>query len=67
MHCFLNKYCKLTRRYKDYNDLKNDPPVADVYCTGSDQTWNAEYNGGVLPAYFLDFCPKRQKEKSVML
>lgn len=59
---FLNKYCKLTRRYKDYNDLKNDPPVADVYCTGSDQTWNAEYNGGVLPAYFLDFAPKGKKK-----
>lgn len=55
---FLNKYCKFTRRYKDYNDLKSDPPAADMYCTGSDQTWNAEYNGGVLPAYFLDFVPE---------
>lgn len=57
---FLNKYCKFTRRYKDYNDLKNSPPKADVYCTGSDQTWNAEYNGGILPAYFLDFAPENK-------
>ena len=59
---FLDKYCKLTRRYKDYNDLRNDPPAADVYCTGSDQTWNAEYNGGVLPAYFLNFAPEGKKK-----
>ena len=57
---FINAHCKLTRRYKDYNDLKTDPPVADIYCTGSDQTWNSEYNGGVLPAYYLDFAPENK-------
>lgn len=58
---FLNKHVTLTRRYKDYNDLKTDPPEADVYCTGSDQTWNSEYNGGILPAYYLEFAPDGKK------
>lgn len=59
--CFLNKYINLTRRYEDYDDLKNNPPKADVYITGSDQTWNSEYNGGILPAYYLDFGSKSVK------
>ena len=54
---FLSQNVSLTRKYKDYDDLKKNPPVADVYCTGSDQTWNSEYNGGVLPAYYLEFAP----------
>ena len=32
---FLAQNVSLTRRYKDYDDLKKNPPVADVYCTGS--------------------------------
>lgn len=35
---FLAQNVSLTRRYKDYDDLKKNPPVAEVYCTGSDQT-----------------------------
>lgn len=59
---FLDNYVHLTRHYEDYEDLKNNPPIADVYCTGSDQTWNSEYNGGLLPAYYLDFAPKGKKK-----
>lgn len=54
---FLEKYVRLTKRYSSYNELKENPPLADVYCTGSDQTWNSEYNGGFLPAYYLEFAP----------
>ena len=54
---FLQKYVHLTRNYEDYQALAAEPPGADVYITGSDQTWNSEYNGGVLPAYYLDFAP----------
>ena len=59
---FLAQNVSLTRRYKDYDDLKKNPPVADVYCTGSDQTWNSEYNGGILPAYYLEFAPDGKNE-----
>lgn len=58
---FLKQYVPMTRHYKNYEDLKQNPPVADIYCTGSDQTWNSEYNGGLLPAYFLDFAPEGKK------
>lgn len=59
---FLNKYVKLTKRFSSYDDLKANPPQADIYCTGSDQTWNSEYNGGYLPAYYLEFAPSGKKK-----
>lgn len=59
---FLKKYVHMSRKYDSYEELKNDPPKADIYVTGSDQTWNSEYNGGVLPAYYLDFAlPDKKK------
>lgn len=38
----------------DFKKLKLD---ADIYCTGSDQTWNSGWNKGILPPLFLDFAP----------
>lgn len=55
---FLEKYVHLTRKYENNQELTADPPKADIYITGSDQTWNSEYNGGVLPEYYLDFAPE---------
>lgn len=51
----------MTKRYSSFDELKMNPPIADIYCTGSDQTWNSEYNGGFLPAYFLEFAPTGKK------
>lgn len=59
---FLSKYVKLTKRYSSYEELEANPPLADIYCTGSDQTWNSEYNGGFLPAYYLEFAPSGKKK-----
>lgn len=61
---FLNKYIKLTRHYNSYEDLKADPPISDIYCVGSDQMWNSEYNQGILPAYYLDFGDEKTKRIS---
>lgn len=58
---FLQNNVSLTSRYQTYQDLLNAPPEADVYCTGSDQVWNSEYNGGYLPEYFLEFAPSGKK------
>lgn len=58
---FLDKYIHLSKHYSSYDELKNNPPEGDIYCTGSDQTWNSEYNGGILPAYYLQFAPKGKK------
>lgn len=54
---FRDKYFQRTREYLTVQDIYADVPEADIYCTGSDQTWNSIYNGGILPEYFLDFAP----------
>lgn len=46
------------KQYTSYNELKKDPPIADIYVTGSDQVWNSLYNGGIDKAYYLGFAPK---------
>lgn len=58
---FVRKHLKLTKQYITAEDLEKDPPVADVYVTGSDQTWNSAYNGGVDRGFFLDFIPEDKK------
>lgn len=45
-------------------DFNNLPIDADIYCTGSDQTWNSGWYGRVLKSYFLTFCPNRVKKIS---
>ena len=53
---FIKKHLRLSKnRYVTIEDLKKDPPFCDVYCTGSDQTWNSKYNEGVDRGFFLDF------------
>ncbi|MEW9094155.1 MAG: polysaccharide pyruvyl transferase family protein [Clostridiaceae bacterium] len=41
--------------YNTIEDLRNDPPQADIYCTGSDQVWNSGWNEKIEYPYFLDF------------
>ncbi len=38
-------------------DCKKISLTSDIYCTGSDQTWNSGWNGGLLPEMFLEFVP----------
>ncbi len=54
---FVRAKLHLTKRYITAEDLDRDPPVADLYITGSDQTWNSTYNEGVDRGFFLDFIP----------
>lgn len=37
---------------------------SDIYCTGSDQTWNSGWNKGLLPELFLKFVPDGVKKIS---
>ena len=39
-------------RYADYEELKSNPPEADLYIAGSDQVWNPL---AMKPFFFLDF------------
>lgn len=48
-------YPELTRTYTSVEDLRNDPPQADCYLVGSDQTWNPAKSKNMMMAYFLAF------------
>ncbi|MBQ7410041.1 MAG: polysaccharide pyruvyl transferase family protein [Clostridia bacterium] len=53
---FINKNLNLSNViYKNEDDLKNNPPIADYYCTGSDQVWNTGWNEKIDSPFFLDF------------
>lgn len=50
--------------YTNEEELENLPIESDVYCTGSDQTWNSGWNKGILPELFLKFVPDKIKKIS---
>lgn len=55
---FRKKYLNETKKtYRNYDDLLRDVPLADIYCTGSDQVWNSGWNGEIDKAMFLGFVP----------
>ncbi len=45
-------------RYASNEELKRNPPVADVYFAGSDQIWNTFFENGRDAAFYLDFVPQ---------
>ncbi len=56
---FTARYLPLTpRRYGSFEELRADPPPADLYIAGSDQIWNPLFQNGRDPAFFLDFAPR---------
>ena len=52
------------KRYSTEQELREDPPAADIYMTGSDQTWNTVTCGELDPAYFLSFLGDNVKKIS---
>ena len=48
-------YPKQTVRYHTMTEIRNNPPRADYYMVGSDQTWNPLITGEMAEAFFLDF------------
>lgn len=50
----LNVQRQVCSTMEDFKKLKL---TSDIYCTGSDQTWNSGWNEGVLPELFLGFVP----------
>lgn len=60
-HAFIVKYIHLSKPYDTAESLMQNPPVADVYCTGSDQMWNSIWNDGILKEHFLAYAPAGKK------
>lgn len=59
---FRKKYLKETiREYNSIEELSNNLPEADVYCTGSDQVWGKIGTEEYDKAYFLNFVPENKK------
>ncbi len=55
---FSQKYIPLTKQiFYSIDDLRKNPPRADIYIAGSDQIWNTTLPNGADPAYYLDFGP----------
>ena len=46
-----------TETYTSNEELKSNPPEADIFFAGSDQIWNSFFNNGKDPAFYLDFAP----------
>ena len=57
---FTQHYLHLTRRYSSVEELRKDPPEADVYIAGSDQIWNTTLPNGTDAAFYLDFGTARK-------
>lgn len=57
-----NSSVKLSRPYRCIDDLYADPPLYDLYISGSDQLWNPT-QAYCLEPYFLTFVPKGQGKK----
>ena len=53
---FTKQYLNLTEKYSSYDELVNNPPIADTYIVGSDQVWNSiTMLNGTDPAFYLQF------------
>lgn len=61
---FTCKYLKLTQRYHSNDELKVNPPLADIYIAGSDQIWNTKFRNGTDPSFYLDFGDNQVKRLS---
>lgn len=58
-----NSHIRLSKAYRCIDYLYANPPVYDIYITGSDQVWNPEQSYCVEP-YFLGFVPKGKRKIS---
>lgn len=54
---YRDELLKQTKMYISSDELRNDIPNVDLFCTGSDQVWNILYNNKIDDTYFFDFLP----------
>ena len=59
---FRKKYLHLTKTYFDGDDMSSLNKDFDSYIAGSDQIWNVDLTGGLIPEFFLSFAePGKRK------
>ena len=49
-------------KYIGDKSIESNPPIADIYCTGSDQVWNCKIQKGVPGPYLLNYAPEDAKK-----
>lgn len=52
---------RFSRPFYSMDELYKNPPIYDVYMTGSDQVWNPAASSSIEP-YFLTFAPEGKKK-----
>ena len=58
---YRNGFLKETENeYGSLEELKKNPPIADVYCSGSDQIWGKIGKSEYDKAYFLEFVENKK-------
>lgn len=60
---FFNAYIKCSRQSYNKFSIRQNPPIYDIYCTGSDQVWNPRYIEDDTN-FMLGFVPKGKKRIS---
>ena len=60
---FRNDILNQTREYNTNEDVEKDTPIADIYCTGSDQVWgNMAISDKARLPYYLNFIQDKSKK-----
>jgi hypothetical protein len=49
-------------KYRNVEDFNNFHLHDGIYCTGSDQLWNSDYNAGIILPFYLSFVPKEKRK-----
>ena len=53
---FFDHYMSVTERvYHSIDELRDNPPEADLYIAGSDQIWNTDFKNGNDASFYLSF------------
>lgn len=63
LNSFIKKNMKLSRQIDSYESLHENPPIYDIYVSGSDQIWNPNTMLGDM-SYMFDFVPNGNKKIS---
>lgn len=61
---YRKKYLKMTKRFSNAEELKQETIDADVFVTGSDQVWGPVEDGTYDSSYCLSFVPKGKRKIS---
>ncbi|MCQ2256421.1 MAG: polysaccharide pyruvyl transferase family protein [Bacteroidaceae bacterium] len=61
---FSDKWIPRTKVYWSVEELRQNPPVADMYIAGSDQIWNTTFRNGTDSGYYLDFGGENVRRES---